>query len=286
MSRPWMPAALASLLILTALTSQAQAPRPTTSDEQFDEMLVLGAGAYEESAAAFVRTGNGVWQRCALEGETSQLAHRTLVRGVIHRRTTHGRYHDVTHTCSVAATREVVAPNAHRLFPVDYRRFGPVDTRSVFDPESVASFAAQHLEVHQLEDGHVQWTALWASDLPDSIVIDGHPTRTSSEVLALLEEATHATRGREVRREELFAPEIPDRALRLSLAHARTFVEAETDLEVTPLCRGSRRDLRVAHFSMARDSTVSAWWRGVIRSAVLNHGARPWGAAACAEPSP
>jgi hypothetical protein len=96
-------------------------------------------------------------------------------------------------------------------------------------------------------------------------------------VAQLLEASTRTTRPPEIGREELFAPEIPDRARRLAIAHTRTFTEGH--LEAASLCRGHERDLRIVHFALARDSTIRSWWRGVIRSTVLNHGARPWDAA-------
>lgn len=275
MTRFAMNTALVSLSILFAVTAESQAPPSPQATATFDEMLVLG-GDEPTWTTALVRAGEGAWQRCGVEGDSTRLAHRTLVRGVIHLHTAPGALHPETRTCTVATTREVIAPSTHALFPIDAQHFGPIETPEAPSADSLMPFATQHLEVHHAENDRVQWAALWASDLPASIVLEGRPTMRSAELVALLEEAMRTTRGHEVGREELFRPEIPHRAQRLAIAHTRTYRAPEAHLEVVALCRGHQRDLRIVHFALARDSTRHAWWRGVIRSAVLNHGARPW----------
>jgi hypothetical protein len=273
-------ATLLALSLLCALTAEAEAPQ-ASRDAVFDEMVVLGSGLLGPERGrhirAFVRAGDGPWEGCSIEGEAAQHAHRTLLRGVIHR--TALRRPSVDHACSVEGSPTVVEPSAHALFPLALQQFGPINTLADADEQTLEGFEALHLEVHPSEWTSVQWTALWASDLPDSIIVEGQPTMRGSELRARLEAATRSREAHEIRREELFAPEIADRALRLAIAHTRIYRDPGAHLEVIQLCRGNQRDLRVVHFAPAHNSTRQSWWRAVIRSAVLNHGARPWNAA-------
>lgn len=256
-------------------------------DAPADELLILASSACIEAdcpgrVTGFWRgEGTDVWRACLRVEGTTQLAHRTLLRGRIERRMNPRRpLMAPTYACVVVQEVAATLAQDHELHPVTRDHAGPTQLCAGRDAQTFSrGFDASHIEIVEHGATWLSWVGMWASEMPESLVVEDAPTLAGSAIFARLEEAMRSTRGREIRREELFLPEVEDAALRRAMAASRVYEDPVTQLEATPMCRNGHLDFRVAAFPSIHTSDRWARWRGVMRSAVLNHGARPLDAA-------